>query len=85
MINFEIYILTSNPLPRKNLIDWSINLSSNKTFDSSTLLPLPLIYCLILFTATDAIFINSGIIEIIEETNKGLIPLPLRLVDSGPW
>ena len=44
---------------------------------SSTLLPLPSNNCSILFAASGTAFINFGIIEIIEETNKGLILLPL--------
>ena len=65
----------------KNLIDRLINSSSDITFGLSTLLPLPSINCLILFAASGDDFINSGIIEIIEETNQGLIQL--RLVYSG--
>ena len=64
-------------MPRKNLIDWSINLSFDKTLGWCTLLPLPSINCIILIALSCAAFINSGIIEIIEETNNGLIPLPL--------
>ena len=70
---------TSNPLLCKNLIVRLINLSSDITFGLSILLPS--INCFILYAASGDSFINSGIIEIIEETNKGLIPLQLRLVD----
>ena len=62
-------------MPRKKLIDLLINSSSDKTLDLSTLLPS--INWFILFAASGATFINSGIIEIIVETIKGLIPLPL--------
>ena len=64
-------------MPSKNLIDLSINLSSDKTLGSSIFIPSVSINCFILFAASGSAFINSGIIAIIEETNKGLIPLPL--------
>ena len=64
-------------MPRKNLIHSSINLSSDTTFGSSILIHSPLINCFMLFTASGTSFINSGIIEIIEETNKKLIPVLL--------
>ena len=51
----------------------------------STLLPLLSINCFILFAASGTAFINSEITEIIDETNKGLIPVPLTLVYSSPW
>ena len=55
----------------------------DNTLGLYTLLPLPSINCFILFAASGDAFINLGIIEIIVETNKGLVPIPLRLVDKG--